>query len=447
MSKIKELKARQIIDSRGVPTIEADAILDGGIYGRAAVPSGASTGIHEALELRDNDSAAFGGKGVRRAVANVNDKISAKLKGMDAENQAEIDAALIKLDGTENKSNLGANAILAASLAVANAAANAQGMPLFRSLGGATTAVRLPRPMVNVLNGGAHADNDLDFQEFMIVPLSAKSFSESIRICAEVFQSLKTILKSKGLSINVGDEGGFAPNLKTATEALTLITESIRAAGYEPGRDVALAIDAAASEFYKTDKFPAKGGGVPEGRGGSTGIYHYEGQSRTTAEMIAIYEHLVDEFSIISIEDGLAEDDWAGWTELTARLGKRIQIVGDDLLTTNPVRLKRAIEEKAANAILIKPNQIGTLTETLEAIRMAQGAGWGVIISHRSGETEDTTIADLAVAANAGQIKTGSMSRTDRVAKYNRLLRIEEILGDKAAFPDTRLFPTGHGQF
>ncbi|MDR0448937.1 MAG: phosphopyruvate hydratase [Rickettsiales bacterium] len=415
MAKIIDVKARQIIDSRGNPTIEAEVRLANGVVGWAAVPSGASTGSFEALELRDNDPTAFFGKGVLKAALNVNKKIAPKIIGLDPAKQRLIDDLMIAMDGTDNKAALGANAILAVSLAVAHAASAGAKTPLFQHIGG-NSAVRLPRPMMNIINGGAHADNGLDVQEFMIVPMSAKTMAAAVKIGSEVFHSLKKILRGKKLSTNVGDEGGFAPDLKSAADALRLIVEAIVAAGYKPVKDVSIALDAAASEFYKDGK------------------YNFEGKKLDAAQMVAVYEKLAGEFPIVSIEDGLAEDDWDGWKLLTARLGKKLQLVGDDLFVTNPARLKKGIAAKAANAILIKPNQIGTLSETLDTIKMAQKAGYGVVISHRSGETEDTTIADLAVAVNAGQIKTGGMSRTDRVAKYNQLLRIEEFLGKKAAY-------------
>ncbi|MDR0319751.1 MAG: phosphopyruvate hydratase [Rickettsiales bacterium] len=415
MATIKGVFARQILDSRGNPTVQADVVLSDGTVGRANAPSGASTGASEALELRDADLRAFWGKGVLKAVGNVNKKIAPKLVGKDPAKQAAIDDIMIALDGTANKAKLGANAVVAVSLAAARAAAAGGKQELFAYLG-TGAATRLPRPMVNIINGGAHADNGLDIQEFMIVPMSAKSFAQAMKIGSEVFHGLKKILRGKKLSTNVGDEGGFAPNIKSSADALKLLVEAITFAGYKPGKDVAIALDAAATEFYKNGK------------------YEFEGKKLNAAQMIAVYEKLAKEFPIVSIEDGLAEEDWAGWTEMTKKMGGKIQIVGDDLFTTNPARLERGIESRAANAILIKPNQIGTLTETLATIEMAQKAGFGVVISHRSGETEDTTIADLAVGSNAGQIKTGGLSRTDRVAKYNRLLLIEEILGPRAKY-------------
>ncbi len=411
MFNIKKIHARQIMDSRGNPTIECDVILSGGAIGRAAVPSGASTGSHEALELRDG-GAGYMGKGVLNAVKNVNEIIAPVMIGMDAREQKIIDEKMIEIDGTPNKSKLGANAILSVSMAVAHAAAKQSGKSLYAYLGNGTL---LPRPMMNVINGGAHADNGLDAQEFMIIPL-AKNITQAIKIGSEVFHNLKNILKKSGYSTNVGDEGGFAPNIKTTRGALNTIVAAVNAAGYKPGVDVAFGMDVAASEFYKDE------------------LYNFEDGLLSSDEMIEFYEKLVADYPIISIEDGLAEDDWDGWQELTARIGKKIQLVGDDLFVTNPVRLQRGIDNKIANAILIKLNQIGTLTETLNAIKIAADAGYGVVISHRSGETEDTTIADLAVATNAGQIKTGSMSRTDRMAKYNQLLRIEEELANTAKY-------------
>ena len=421
---VDDVYAREILDSRGNPTIEVDVLLAGGAMGRAAVPSGASTGVHEALELRDDDEPErFGGKGVLRAVDNVNEVLAAELEGEDATDQANIDQMLIDLDGTPNKAKLGANAILGVSLAVAKAAANAVELPLYRYLGGVGARV-LPVPLMNVLNGGAHADNPLDFQDFMIVPLGFPTFSEAIRAGTEVFHALKKVLKDKGLVTSVGDEGGFAPLVKDADEALNLIVEGIRSAGYTPGEDVALALDAAASELYKD------------------GVYNFpgEGTRRTREQIVDYYADLVERYPIVSIEDGMAEDDWDGWKALTQRLGERVQLVGDDVFVTNPERIARGIAEGVANAVLIKVNQIGTLSETLSAIEMAKRAGYRVVISHRSGETEDATIADLAVAVNAGQIKTGSASRSDRIAKYNQLLRIEEELGGSATFPGREAF-------
>ncbi|MDO4161975.1 MAG: phosphopyruvate hydratase [Pseudomonadota bacterium] len=417
MSAIVDIHAREILDSRGTPTVEAEVVLQSGSFGRAAVPSGASTGVHEAVELRDGDKARFGGKGVLKAVENVNDKIYDALAGYEAEDQIDIDNAMIDLDGTENKGNLGANAILAVSLAVAKAQAEEAGLPLYRYLGG-TMARTLPVPMMNILNGGKHADNPIDIQEFMIMPVSADSIKEAIRMGAEIFQTLKKNLKAAGQNTNVGDEGGFAPNLKSADEALTFIVNAIKDAGYKPGEDVVLAIDAASSEFYENGKYEMKG----------------EGKSYTNAQMVEYYKGLCDKFPIFSIEDGMAEDDFEGWKLLTVALGSKVQLVGDDLFVTNPKRLAMGFEKGIANSILIKVNQIGTLTETMKAVDMAQRHGYTAVLSHRSGETEDTTIADIAVATNCGQIKTGSMSRTDRMAKYNQLIRIEEELGDMAVY-------------
>ncbi len=417
MSAIVDIHAREILDSRGTPTVEAEVVLQSGAFGRAAVPSGASTGVHEAVELRDGDKSRFGGKGVLKAVENVNDKIYDALAGYEAEDQIDIDNAMIDLDGTENKGNLGANAILSVSLAVAKAQAEEADLPLYRYLGG-TMARTLPVPMMNILNGGKHADNPIDIQEFMIMPVSADSIKEAIRMGAEIFQTLKKNLKAAGQNTNVGDEGGFAPNLKSADEALTFIVNAIKDAGYKPGEDVVLAIDAASSEFYENGKYEMKG----------------EGKSYTNAQMVEYYKGLCDKFPIFSIEDGMAEDDFEGWKLLTVALGNKIQLVGDDLFVTNPKRLEMGFEKGIANSILIKVNQIGTLSETMKAVDMAQRHGYTAVLSHRSGETEDTTIADIAVATNCGQIKTGSMSRTDRMAKYNQLIRIEEELGDMAVY-------------
>ena len=406
--KIKKIKAREILDSRGNPTVEVDVTLENGILGRASVPSGASTGVHEALELRDNDSARYLGKGVLKAVNNVNTIIREKIVGMDVENQKEIDYAMISLDGTKGKNNLGANAILGVSLATLKAAALNSGKKLYEYVG---SEKLLPTPMMNILNGGAHADNGLDFQEFMIIP-SRDTIKERVRVGAEVFHNLKKVLKSKGYNTNVGDEGGFAPNLKTNKEALDTIIEAIKLAGYVPGKDVNLALDVAASEFY------------------NDGIYDIKGENKklTASELVEYYKNLVSEYPIISIEDGMAEDDYEGWILLTKELGSNIQLVGDDLFVTNKELLEKGIELKMANAILLKVNQIGTVTETLETIDLARKNGYNTVISHRSGETEDTTIADLAVGLSLGQIKTGSMSRTDRICKYNQLMRIEEEL-------------------
>ena len=416
MYEIEKIFARQIMDSRGNPTIECDITLNGGAFGRAAVPSGASTGQFEALELRDGGN-EYMGRGVLTAVKNVNEIIAPKIIGMDATRQQEIDETMLQLDGTPNKEKLGANAILSVSLAIAHAAANAMKLPLYKYIAkvyGNDNPCVLPRPMMNIINGGAHADNGLDAQEFMIIPNGAKSEFQAIRMGSEIFHNLKTILKRGGNSTNVGDEGGFAPNFHSCREALDTIISAITAAGYKPGLEVSIGLDVASSEFF------------------DNGVYSFEGQKLSSDEMIAYYEKLISEYPIISIEDALAEEDWAGWEKLTAKIGDKCQLVGDDLFVTNPTRLERGIKSHVANAILIKVNQIGSLTETLRAIKMAQDAKYGVIVSHRSGETEDTTIADLAVATNAGQIKTGSMSRTDRMAKYNQLIRIEEEL-DKSA--------------
>ena len=418
MSLITEVVGREIIDSRGNPTVEVDIFLESGFMGRAAVPSGASTGTHEALELRDKDAKRYLGKGVQKAVHHVQRLITPKLLGMDVLNQKRIDEAMLRLDGTSNKKRLGANAILAVSLACAKAAANYLGIPLYEYLGG-LSAVEIPLPMMNILNGGAHADNNVDLQECMILPVGARNFREALRMGVEVFQHLKAVLKAKGYKTSVGDEGGFAPDLKSNEEAFSLIIEAIRKAGYRPGKDIGLGIDAAASEFYKN---------------GSYFLKAEKKAKRTSSEMIDFYEALLKKFPILSIEDGLAEDDWKGWKAMTTRLGGKIQLVGDDLFVTNPERLARGIQEGVGNAILIKLNQIGTLTETLDVIGMAKRAGYKTVISHRSGETEDTTIADLAVGISAGQIKTGATSRTDRVAKYNQLLRIEEELGTRAVY-------------
>jgi enolase len=424
MSAILDIVAREILDSRGNPTVEVDVALESGFGGRAAVPSGASTGEHEAVELRDGDKARYLGKGVQKAVANVNERIAPEVIGMDALDQAGIDQLLIDLDGTPNKSGLGANAILGVSLACAKAAAAYLSLPLYRYVGG-VYAHQLPVPMMNILNGGKHADNNVDLQEFMVVPVGAPTFHEALRMGTEVFHHLKAILKGKGYNTAVGDEGGFAPDLKSNEEALVVIVEAIKQAGYAPGAEAAIALDPAASEFYQ---------------GGKYILQAEQKKERRASEMVAFYEELVSRYPIISIEDGLAEDDWEGWRELTARLGKKVQIVGDDIFVTNRERLAKGIREGVANSILIKLNQIGTLTETLSAIEMAKKAGYTAVISHRSGETEDTTIADVAVATNAGQIKTGSASRTDRVAKYNQLLRIEEELGEQGSFPGKKAF-------
>ena len=427
MSLIDAIRAREILDSRGNPTVEVDVLLDDGAFGRAAVPSGASTGEHEALELRDGEPGRFGGKGVLQSVANVHDAIAPALIGMEADEQRAIDRVLLALDGSDDKSSLGANAILGVSLATAKAAADAQGLPLWRSLGGPNAHV-LPSPMLNVINGGAHADNELELQEFMLMPVGAASFSEGLRWGVECFHALKGILRDKGLSTAVGDEGGFAPQIATGAEALELLLRAIETAGFEPGGEVALAMDPAVSELATGD-----------------GRYRLEGADRTSDEMVAFWTGLLDRFPIVSIEDPLGEDDWKGWTSLVDAAGDRTQLVGDDLFVTNVERLERGIREHCANAILVKVNQIGTLTETLDAIALAQRSGFGVVVSHRSGETEDTTIADLAVATNAGQIKAGAPSRGERTAKFNQLLRIEERLGDDARYAGAELLGGGGG--
>ncbi len=423
MSTITDVTARQILDSRGNPTVEVEVVLDDGSVGRAAVPSGASTGVHEALELRDKDASQFGGAGVLKAVENVNDVIADELCGMSALDQADIDQVMLELDGTHNKAKLGANAILGVSLACAHAAAVFLELPLYRYLGG-PNARTLPVPMLNILNGGRHAANSTDLQEFMVMPVGAHSFANGLRISTEIYQALKKVLKGKGMNTNVGDEGGFAPSLKSNQQAVELILEAINAAGYKPGEDVFLALDPAATELYENGKYNlAK-----------------EGRTLTSEQMVQFYADWVRQYPIISIEDGLAEDDWEGWAMLTEQLGERVQIVGDDLFVTNTSRLRRGIQEGTANSILIKVNQIGTLTETFAAIQMAQRARFTAVISHRSGETEDTTIADLSVATNAGQIKTGAPARGERVAKYNQLLRIEEELGDAAIYAGLEAF-------
>ena len=424
MSTIQDITAREILDSRGNPTIEVDVLLENGIAGRAAVPSGASTGEHEALELRDNDKTRYLGKGVQSAVQNVVELIAPALREMDPGDQMEIDQTLIELDGTPNKGKLGANAILGVSMATARAAAMDRDMPLYRYLGGPLTRT-LPVPLMNILNGGAHATNTVDFQEFMVVPVGAESFSEALRMGAEVFHSLKKVLVKRGLATGVGDEGGFAPDLKSDEEALQVIIEAIEAANYQPGQQVALALDCAASELFKDGAYTFKKSGAGK---------------RDANGMVDLYASWLERYPIVSIEDGLAEDDWEGWAALTSKLGDRVQLVGDDLFVTNTERLARGIESGVGNAILIKVNQIGTLTETLEAIELARSAGYLSVISHRSGETEDTFIADLAVGTGAGQIKTGSASRTDRVAKYNQLLRIEEELGGAAEYPGGAIY-------
>ncbi|WP_032112141.1 phosphopyruvate hydratase [Candidatus Paracaedibacter symbiosus] len=423
MTEILNIVAREILDSRGNPTIEVDVLLSDGGFGRAAVPSGASTGSLEAIELRDQDNGRYLGKGVKTAVINVEHVIFPALQGMDAYEQRLIDKTLTDLDGTPNKSKLGANAILGVSLAVAKAAADSHNMPLYRYLGGVEAHV-LPVPMMNIINGGAHADNPVDIQEFMIVPVGASSLAEAVRMGTEVFHNLKSLLKKQGHNTNVGDEGGLAPALQSSVEALDYIMQSIEAAGYRSGTDIAIALDVAASEFYKDGKYTLQG----------------ENRVLDAAGMVDYYADLVKKYPIISIEDGLAEDDWAGWKLLTEKLGHEIQLVGDDLFVTNPAILAKGIESKVANSLLVKVNQIGTLSETLDAIRLARIAGYTYVISHRSGETEDTTIADLAVATNSGQIKTGSLSRTDRIAKYNQLIRIEEELGDQAVYAGKSAF-------
>jgi enolase len=424
MSTIIEVHAREIIDSRGNPTVEADVVLASGAHGRAAVPSGASTGEHEAAELRDGDAGRFGGKGVQEAVRNVNEVIGPRLEGMPAEEQIAIDAEMMDLDGTPNKGKLGANAILSVSMAVARAAAEDAGLPLYRYLGGPMAHV-LPAPMMNILNGGAHADNNVDAQEFMVVPIGADEFPEALRMGVEVFHALKQVLRKRKLSTAVGDEGGFAPMLPSNEAALDVIVEAIGAAGYEAGKDIAIALDVAASELYREGAYVFKKG---------------DGSRRTAAELVDLYAEWVDRYPIVSIEDGLAEDDWDGWLHLTERLQDRVQLVGDDLFVTNVDRLARGIEAGVGNAVLVKVNQIGTLTETMQCIELAKSASYGVVISHRSGETEDTFIADLAVATGAGQIKTGSASRTDRIAKYNQLLRIAEELGEVSHYPGRDLY-------
>ena len=414
---IIDIHARQVLDSRSNPTVEVDVVLEDGSYGRAIVPSGASTGAYEAHELRDGDKMFYNGKSVQQAVSNVNGEIFEALAGIEATRQRDIDAIMIDLDGTESKKRLGANAILGVSMAVARASAHHYGMPIYRYLGG-THAHVLPTPMMNIINGGAHADNPIDIQEFMILPVSAHNFADAVRMGAEVFHTLRKELSAAGHNTNVGDEGGFAPNLKSTAEALDFIMKAIKGAGYVAGEDIMLGLDAASTEFFKDGKYDMKG----------------EGKIMTSDDMVAYYTKLVSDYPIVSIEDGMAEDDWDGWTALTEALGERVQLVGDDLFVTNPDRLAQGLDAGAGNAILIKVNQIGTVSETLDTIELAQKSGYGVVISHRSGETEDTTIADLAVAVNAGQIKTGSMSRSDRIAKYNQLLRIEEELGPSAAY-------------
>ncbi len=418
MSLITKVVGRQILDSRGNPTVEVDVYTSNGVLGRAAVPSGASTGIHEAVELRDGDKSVYLGKGVLKAVHNVNTVINDALVGKHVYDQKGIDQVLLQLDGTENKSNLGANSILGTSLAVARAAAEEAGMPLYQYIGG-VGAVTMPVPMMNILNGGSHADNLIDIQEFMVMPFGATSFSHGLRMGTEIFHHLKSVLKEKGMSTNVGDEGGFAPNLGSNEEAIQVVMEAIKKAGYTPGEDVYIALDAASSEFYKNGKY----------------VFESTGEERSSEEMVAFWEEWCAKYPIISIEDGLAEDDWAGWKLATEKLGDKVQLVGDDLFVTNTKRLARGIAENTANSILVKVNQIGSLTETIEAVQLATKNGYTSVMSHRSGETEDNTIADLAVALNCGQIKTGSASRSDRMSKYNQLLRIEEELGASAVYP------------
>lgn len=422
MAEIELVVAREILDSRGNPTVEVEVLLEDGTIERAAVPSGASTGAFEAYELRDGDKSRYLGKGVRKAVDAVIDEIGPEIEGLDATDQRIVDAVMMELDGTENKSRLGANSILGVSLAVAKAAAQSADLPLFRYLGG-PNAHTLPVPLMNIINGGSHADNDVDIQEFMIVPLGAESFSEGLRWGVETYHALKDLLKSKGLATGLGDEGGFAPNLPSNRAALDLIVEAITIAGYVPGKDIALALDCAATEFFKD------------------GVYHFEGKQLSATELSAYYAELVEAYPLVSIEDPLEEEDWEGYTHLTAELGDKVQIVGDDLFVTNPERLSKGLKQKACNSILVKVNQIGTLTETLDAVALAQRNGYTVIMSHRSGETEDTTIADLAVATDAGQIKTGAPARSERVAKYNQLLRIEEELGEAAEYAGRGAFP------
>ena len=423
MTAIIDIHGRQILDSRGNPTVEVDVLLEDGSFGRAAVPSGASTGAHEAVEKRDGDKSRWGGKGVDDAVEAVNGEIFEAVTGMDAEDQADLDQAMIELDGTENKGRLGANAILGVSLAAAKAAADARGLPLYRYVGGVAAHV-LPVPMMNIINGGEHADNPIDFQEFMVIPVGAPSLAEAVRCGSEIFHQLKKALHDKGLATGVGDEGGFAPNLASTTDALDFIMRSVEAAGYKPGDDVMLALDCAATEFFKDGKYDMAG----------------EGRVLSSDEMAEYLADLTRRYPIASIEDGMAEDDWAGWKTLTDLIGDKVQLVGDDIFVTNPTRLKRGIAEGIGNSLLVKVNQIGTLTETLAAVSMAQRAGYTAVMSHRSGETEDATIADLAVATNCGQIKTGSLARSDRLAKYNQLIRIEEELGDAAVYAGRSIF-------
>jgi enolase len=425
MSYIEQVHARQILDSRGNPTVEVDIITDEGIVGRAAVPSGASTGVHEAVELRDGDKKIYQGKGVLKAVKNVNDAIAEKILGFEVADQAGLDQLMIELDGTSNKSKLGANAMLAVSMAAAKAAAQESGLPLFRYIGG-TNAKTLPMPMMNILNGGAHADNKIDFQEFMVMPVGASSFSEGLRWGVEIFHVLKSVLKKKGYSTNVGDEGGFAPDIQSNDEAIETVMTAITTAGFKAGTQVAIALDPAVSEMYDSTKK----------------VYHFhksDGKKLSSEKMVDYWANWVKNFPIVSLEDGMAEDDWSGWKLLTDTVGKKVQLVGDDLFVTNVERLQKGIETGVANALLVKVNQIGTITETINAVTLAQHNGYNTIMSHRSGETEDTTIADLAVALNCGQIKTGSASRTDRIAKYNQLIRIEEMLGENAVYPKGKI--------
>lgn len=425
MSYISEIFARQILDSRGNPTIEVDVITDEGAIGRAAVPSGASTGVHEAVELRDGDKKIYGGKGVLKAVKNVNDTITPKLLGYDVADQTGIDQMMIQLDGTPNKGKLGANAILAVSMAVAKAAAEEASLPLYRYIGG-TNAKTLPIPMMNILNGGAHADNKIDFQEFMVMPIGASTFSEGLRWGVEIFHALKSVLKKKGYSTNVGDEGGFAPDIQSNEEAIDIVMTAIKTAGFKEGTEVSIAMDPAVSEMYDSAKK----------------VYHFhksDGKKLSSEKMVDFWANWVKNYPIVSIEDGMAEDDWKGWKLMTDKLGSQIQLVGDDLFVTNVLRIQQGIDQGVANGLLVKVNQIGTITETINAVTLAQHNGYNTIMSHRSGETEDTTIADLAVALNCGQIKTGSASRTDRIAKYNQLIRIEELLGESAVYPKGKI--------
>src|ERR1700759_2746420 len=423
MSTISEIFARQILDSRGNPTVEVDVVTDEGAFGRAAVPSGASTGVHEAVELRDGDKKKYGGKGVLKAVANVNDVIAPKLVGSDVADQTGIDELMVRLDGTKNKGKLGANALLAVSMAVAKAAAQESKLPLYRYLGGVNSTVLL-MPLMNILNGGVHADNKIDYQEYMIVPVGAESFSEGLRWGVEIFHQLKSVLKKKGYSTNVGDEGGFAPDIQSNEEAIETVLQAIEAAGYKVGSQIGIALDAASSEMYKDGKYK---------------FYKSSGKELTSDEMVDYWTSWVNKYPIISIEDGMAEEDWDGWKKLTEAIGNKVQLVGDDLFVTNTKILQKGIDRGVANSILIKVNQIGTVTETINAVQLAQTHGYTTIMSHRSGETEDTTISDLAVALNCGQIKTGSASRTDRLAKYNQLIRIEEELGDSGIYPKGRI--------